>query len=439
MHNEVFIAIAEAIVVYSLVLWAHSLRNRFGLAHFYALLGCLAALISLVIDAEVETGPERTLMASSAAFYAALVLGIFVVYVFDGPYATQNAIFTITGVSIVTLPVGLVLHKQGKLTLSAQTVNSLMHSLRIVSAFVFAMVVSLIFLAIAWEILGKSRLRVPLWIRSFLTLLGVMWLNVALFATGAFLGSPAYLQIVAGMLASRLILSVFAYPFLYLYLARQNGKYGMVIEHRPVLSILKDGPGWRLQKAAISDPSLPRVLLMGDSILSGYLPGVTRALEGKACIDAWITLTSQGDKSLPRLIEKVLAQGPYDVIHFNLGLHGWQKGRIPEGQYEQLTHAMVQAFKRRAPAAVLIWASTTPVTPQDRPGELDPEINPVIVEHNAMAAKVMEAEGVPIDDLNVLMMAHLDLASGDRFHWRPEGNALMVKQVSETLSEALNR
>ena len=198
-----------------------------------------------------------------------------------------------------------------------------------------------------------------------------------------------------------------------------------------------DGAGWRLQKAAITDPSLPRVLLMGDSILNGYLAGVTKALEGKAYVDAWVTPTSQGDKSLPRQIAEVAAQGPYDIIHFNLGLHGWQKGRIPDGQFEPLTHAMVQAFKKEAPKAKLIWASTTPVTAQDHPGELDPEINPVIVEHNAMAAKVMKEEGVPIDNLGALMMPHLDLARGDRFHWKPEGTALLVKQVSDTLLKAL--
>jgi len=201
-----------------------------------------------------------------------------------------------------------------------------------------------------------------------------------------------------------------------------------------------DGPGWRLQKDAITDPSLlPRVLLMGDSILNGYLPGVKKALEGKAFVDAWVTPTSQGDKSLPRQIEEVLAQGPYAIIHFNLGLHGWQKGRIPEGQYEPLTHVMVQAFKQRAPKAVLIWASTTPVTKQDHPGELDPEINPIIVEHNAMAARVMKEEGLPTDDLNALMMQHLDLARGDRFHWKPEGTVFLVKQVSETLLKALKK
>lgn len=200
-----------------------------------------------------------------------------------------------------------------------------------------------------------------------------------------------------------------------------------------------DGPGWRLQKAKVEDPSRPRVLLMGDSILNGYLPAVTKALDGKAYVEAWVTPTSQGDKSLPRQIKEVLAHGPYDIIHFNLGLHGWQKGRIPEGQFEPLTRAMVQAFRENAPKAKLIWASTTPATKQNTPGELDAEINPTIMEHNAMAAKVMKEEGVPVNDLGGLMMKHLDLARGDRFHWKPEGTAMLAKQVSDTLLKSLER
>jgi hypothetical protein len=113
-------------------------------------------------------------------------------------------------------------------------------SLRINTASVLATIADLVFLAISWEFLGKPRLNMPLWLRSFLTLLGVMWLDVLLFSTGAFGGTGVYSQILTGTLVSRLIISIFAYPFLYLYLKHQNRKYGMVIEHRPVLSILKE-------------------------------------------------------------------------------------------------------------------------------------------------------------------------------------------------------
>src|SRR5262249_39466204 len=154
-------------------------------------------------------------------------------------------------------------------------------------------------------------------------------------------------------------------------------------------------------------------------------------------VDAWVTPTNQGNKALPKVIGEVLAHGPYDVIHFNLGLHGWQPGRIPAGQFEPLTTAMVRAFREHAPQAKLLWASTTPVTKAKEPGPLDAEVNPIIVEHNRMAAGVMAAEQVPINDLYGLMLKHLDLAAGDRFHWKPEAKKLQAKQVADAVRRAL--
>ena len=99
--------------------------------------------------------------------------------------------------------------------------------------------IDLVFLAMAWEYFGKPNLNLKLWLRAFLTLLGVMWLDVLLFATGAFAGTPAYLSIMKGTLISRFIISIFALPFLYGYLYWQSRKKGVEIENRPVLAILK--------------------------------------------------------------------------------------------------------------------------------------------------------------------------------------------------------
>lgn len=196
------------------------------------------------------------------------------------------------------------------------------------------------------------------------------------------------------------------------------------------------GGNWGVREAVVKDASLPRILLIGDSITNGYLEPVRKALEGKANIDAWITPTSQGDKRLPSIVEEILKQHDYAIVHFNLGLHGWQKGRIPEGQFEPLTHALVQGLKKGAKAK-LIWATTTPVTVKGEPGKLNPEIQPTIDEHNAMALKVMKEEGVAINDLGSLMMKNLPLAAGDMFHWKKEGMALVVAQVVQTLTTAL--
>jgi len=241
MKNELFILIGEAIGVYFLVLWAHSLRSRVGLAHFYALLGGLTAVMSWVTDAGVKVIlPHVELMVGSTVFYTALLLGVFVVYVFDGPRATRIAISTVAGISIIVPIIALILHTQIRLSDSPPMGHVPIPSLRINTASVLATIADLVFLAISWEFLGKPRLNMPLWLRSFLTLLGVMWLDVLLFSTGAFGGTGVYSQILTGTLVSRLIISIFAYPFLYLYLKHQNRKYGMVIEHRPVLSILKE-------------------------------------------------------------------------------------------------------------------------------------------------------------------------------------------------------
>jgi len=241
MKNELLILIVEAMSVYFLVLWAHSLRSRAGLAHFYALIGGLTAVMSWVTDAGVKVELAGiTFMVGSTVFYTSLLLGVFVVYVFDGPRATRVAISTIAGVSIMVPLIALILHLQMKVSGHAMLAYVPVPSLRINTASVLATIADLVFLAMAWEYLGKPRWHLHLWLRAFLTLLGVMWLDVILFNTGAFWGTPEYLRIMTGTLLSRLIISIFAFPFLYCYLNWQNKIMGVRIEHRPVLAILKE-------------------------------------------------------------------------------------------------------------------------------------------------------------------------------------------------------
>ena len=69
MTNELLILIVEAIIVYFLVLWAHSLRGRLGLAHFYALIGSLTAVMVWVTDAGVRVNiPGVSFMVGSTVF-----------------------------------------------------------------------------------------------------------------------------------------------------------------------------------------------------------------------------------------------------------------------------------------------------------------------------------------------------------------------------------
>jgi lysophospholipase L1-like esterase len=89
------------------------------------------------------------------------------------------------------------------------------------------------------------------------------------------------------------------------------------------------------------------------------------------------------------------------------------------------------------PGAKIIWASSTPVTVKGKPGELDPEINPVITEHNRMAAKVMKEMNVPVNDFYSLLAPRLDLARGDQFHWKPEAYQILGRAVTESVQREL--
>jgi PAS domain S-box-containing protein len=238
--NKALLLMLEAMIMYLLVLGAHSLRRRFGPVHFYALLGGITAIMSWVTDAglAVQMG-GITFVVGSTVFYTSLLLGIFVVYVFDGPKITRIAISTVVGVSILMPVIAAAIHYQMDLIGATGPVTVPLPSLRINTASVVATLLDLIFLAVAWEFLGTRKFRVDLWFRTWLTLLGVMWLDVLLFATGAFAGTPSYLNIMQGTLISRFIISLFALPFLYGYLYWQSRLPGVELKNRPVLAILK--------------------------------------------------------------------------------------------------------------------------------------------------------------------------------------------------------
>lgn len=238
---KAWILAAEAFAVYGLVLWSHSLRRRYGLAFFYALLGSLTAIMSWVTDAgvQVQLGGV-TFLVGSTVFYTSLLLGVFVVYVFDGPRATRVAILTVVGVSALVPLISIILHLQTHLSSTATLAHVPIPSLRINAASVAATLADLVFLAVCWDFLHGKAKNAPLMAKAFLTLLGVMWLDVVLFNTGAFLGSPEYLSIMSGTLVSRLIITVFAAPILWGYLSWQATLNGVSMPHRPMFAILQE-------------------------------------------------------------------------------------------------------------------------------------------------------------------------------------------------------
>ncbi len=201
--------------------------------------------------------------------------------------------------------------------------------------------------------------------------------------------------------------------------------------------VQSDGKGWRIEKAVIKDAKLPRVLLIGDSILNGYQAKATRLLAGKANVDLWVNPYNQS-AHVNKLLGEVLDNGPYDVVVFNMGLHGWQPGRIKPGTFEPLMKGYVEVLKTKLPKAKLLWASSTPVTVKGAPSEINQEINPNIVEQNRLAAKVMAEMGVPVVDFYGLLVEKRELARGDMFHWTSPAYDLIAQAAVDAILRELS-
>lgn len=239
MGIEALVLVVEAMAVYFLIFCTHSLRRRFGAVHFYALLGGITAMSCLTRTGVAVQVAGISIITGSAIFYTSLFFGIFIVYAFEGPRAARLAMVAVVGVMLLVPVVTSLLHLQMYLIDSPRISSVPLPKIRKLGASIIAMTMDFIFLAIAWEYLGKANLRLPFWARVFLTLLGVMWLDVLIFSTCDFAGKPYYLENMGGSLLSRFLLTVFVSPFLLGYLRWESKKAGKVIENRPVLAILQ--------------------------------------------------------------------------------------------------------------------------------------------------------------------------------------------------------
>jgi acyl-CoA thioesterase-1 len=190
----------------------------------------------------------------------------------------------------------------------------------------------------------------------------------------------------------------------------------------------------------VDDPSLPRVLIIGDSISIGYTPRVRKLLDGTANVHRPETncrWSAFGDEHLPEWV----GDAKWDIIHFNFGLwdwYGWsQDEKATSESYAQSLESIVSKLKKTN--ARLIFALTTPpcVGPERK-------VKFVITEQRAQefndAAKaVMEKHDVQINDLYaVIGKDRTKYQRGENdVHYNDEGNDLLAAQVAATIGAAL--
>jgi hypothetical protein len=178
-------------------------------------------------------------------------------------------------------------------------------------------------------------------------------------------------------------------------------------------------------------PSLPNVLLVGDSITRAYYKAVADDLAGKVNCYYFATSVSVGDERLaPQLAEyfKMIAV-KFDVIHFNNGMHGWG---YTEDEYKRYFPELLSAVHAGAPSARLIWATITPVRKDKQGGATNSRIDT----RNAIAHEFVAKQNIAIDDQHALMYPHQDLHADD-VHFNPVGSAMQGEHVAASVSKLL--
>jgi hypothetical protein len=194
------------------------------------------------------------------------------------------------------------------------------------------------------------------------------------------------------------------------------------------------------------DPSLPNVLILGDSISIGYTRNVRAELPltGKNPVNCGDTIMGLAG------LDQWLAGRKWHVIHCNWGL--WdicyrEPGKVKAGNRNKLkgkialsledyTANLDQIMTRlQATGAKVIWASTTHV-PDGEPGRYAGDE----IRYNEAAAAIMKKRKIPLNDLHALTKswegAH-SIGKSD-VHYTSEGSRLLGRQVSAAILPLLD-
>jgi hypothetical protein len=179
------------------------------------------------------------------------------------------------------------------------------------------------------------------------------------------------------------------------------------------------------------DHDLPRVALIGDSITRAYYSAVEANLKGKAYCARIATSKAVGDPALAAQIAMFLSEEQFDVVHFNIGMHGWE---YTEDDYRQYLPELLAAIRKGAPHAKLVFGTTTPVR-ADRPQGAS---NERIANRNRIAREFFAKQAIPIDDLHAAITGHDDLHSDD-VHYKTEGSRILADSVTKSVEPLLAR
>ena len=156
-------------------------------------------------------------------------------------------------------------------------------------------------------------------------------------------------------------------------------------------------PGAKLPPSATQ----PSVIVVGDSVSEGYQPYVTANISDVAFVQhsPWSVGGGADDVFNGLNCEEEFMRtamwqpAAWSLISFNFGLHDLDNSTAAEALYAAALANFTSGLKIKQPQAKLVYISTTPFMPQEYYG------NMAVVDLNAIAQRIMAANGIPYLDL----------------------------------------
>lgn len=187
--------------------------------------------------------------------------------------------------------------------------------------------------------------------------------------------------------------------------------------------------------------SIPRILLIGDSISIGYTLTVRDRLAGQANVHR---IPENGRDTAHGLenLKRWLGHTRWDLIHFNFGLHDIRRVRDDRMNVSGLRVRSVEDYlsnlsmivaQLKNTGARILFSNTTPV-PEGADGRHPGDE----IECNERAFALMTESGIPVIDLHGFIepfLAAVQLTAN--VHFTEEGSRLLGDEVARSIARAL--
>ncbi len=228
------LVLAQTVFLLLLVGVAHRFRSRLGFEPLMALLVTVIVVVQWLSDVgSMVVADSLPFFIASIVFFPSVLVGLFFIFVFDGPMHTRKLFF---GLVIGEVLYALAVLFLWLLGLMPDYLHLDMSWFQNHTFSTIAVIADFYFVTFVWSVMSKKESL--LFLKIAAVFFAVSCLDTTIFVFGAFWNNPAMWSILKADLITRAILSAVVVPVAYVYVLLERKRTGFHLETRYPWSIL---------------------------------------------------------------------------------------------------------------------------------------------------------------------------------------------------------